>query len=210
MRKLAWFAGGFAGACLVGCYVPGLLLPALAVLACLALAALLLRLAGRKGPALPVSLSAIVRRVLALGLGGVAAAGWFLGWSALFRAPAEELAGQTRTLSGTVSSYPAETSIGGFSLTVELDGGLTAPDLLVYGNEEWGDLVPGDSVTFEADLESSDFMYGEPTTYYTAQGIFLTASCNDAPILVEHPTRLSPRWWPAHCARALRDSLLAA
>ena len=210
MRKLAWFTGGFAGACLVGCYAPGLLLPALAVLACLTLVALLLRLVGRKRPALPVSLPAIVRRVLALGLGGVVAAGWFLGWSALFRAPAEELAGQTRTLSGTVSSYPTETSIGGFSLTVELEGGLTAPDLLVYGNEEWGGLVPGDSVTFEADLESSDFMYGEPTTYYTAQGIFLTASCSGAPILVEHPVRPSPRWWPAHCARALRDSLLAA
>ena len=75
MRKLAWFAGGFAGACLVGCYAPGLLLPALAVLAGLTLVALLLRLVGRKRPALPVSPAAIVRRVLALGLGGVAAAG---------------------------------------------------------------------------------------------------------------------------------------
>lgn len=210
MRKLAWFTGGFAGVCLVGCYAPGLPLPALAALSCLALAALLLRLAFRKRPALPSSLTGGVRRVLALGLGGLAAAGWFLGWSALFRAPAEALAGQTRTLSGTVSSYPAETSIGGFSLTVELDGGLTAPNLLVYGSEEWGGLVPGDSVTFEARLEPSDVMFGEATTYYTAQGIFLTASCNDAPILVDHSARFSPRWWPVRCARALRDSLLAA
>ena len=65
-----------------------------------------------------------------------------------------------------VSSYPAETSIGGFSLTVALDGGLTAPDILVYGTQEWGGLVPGDRVTFEARLKASDLMYGDETTYY--------------------------------------------
>lgn len=210
MRKLAWFTGGFAGMCLVGCYVPELLFPILAVLAVLIPAALGLRLAARTGRFHAASLAAAARRALALGLGGVAAAGWFLGWSALLRAPADVLAGQERTLSGTVSSYPAETSIGGFSLTVALDGGLTAPDILVYGTQEWGGLVPGDRVTFEARLKASDLMYGDETTYYTAKGIFLTASCGEAPILAERPVQLSPRWWPAHCARALRDSLLAA
>ena len=48
MRKLAWFTGGFAGMCLVGCYVPELLFPILAVLAVLIPAALGLRLAARK------------------------------------------------------------------------------------------------------------------------------------------------------------------
>lgn len=210
MRKLAWFTGGFAGMCLAGCYVPELLFPILAVLAVLIPAALGLRLAARTGRFHAASLAAAARRALALGLGGVAAAGWFLGWSALLRAPADALAGQERTLSGTVSSYPAETSIGGFSLTVALDGGLTAPDILVYGTQEWGGLVPGDRVTFEARLKASDLMYGDETTYYTAKGIFLTASCGEAPILAERPVQLSPRWWPAHCARALRDSLLAA
>ena len=210
MRKLAWFTGGFAGMCLAGCYVPELLFPILAVLAVLIPAALGLRLAARKDLFHAASLAAAARRALALGLGGVTAAGWFLGWSALLRAPADALAGQERTLSGTVSSYPAETSIGGFSLTVALDGGLTAPDILVYGTQEWGGLVPGDRVTFEARLKASDLMYGDETTYYTAKGIFLTASCGEAPILAERPVQLSPRWWPAHCARALRDSLLAA
>lgn len=210
MRKLAWFTGGFAGMCLAGCYVPELLFPILAVLAVLIPTALGLRLAARKDLFHAASLAAAARRALALGLGGVTAAGWFLGWSALLRAPADALAGQECTLSGTVSSYPAETSIGGFSLTVALDGGLTAPDILVYGTQEWGGLVPGDRVTFEARLKASDLMYGDETTYYTAKGIFLTASCGEAPIQAERPVQLSPRWWPAHCARALRDSLLAA
>lgn len=65
-------------------------------------------------------------------------------------------------------------------------------------------------MTFEARLKASDLMYGDETTYYTAKGIFLTASCGEAPIQAERPVQLSPRWWPAHCARALRDSLLAA
>ena len=79
MRKLAWFTGGFAGMCLAGCYVPELLFPILAVLAVLIPTALGLRLAARTGRFHAASLAAAARRALALGLGGVAAAGWFLG-----------------------------------------------------------------------------------------------------------------------------------
>ena len=95
-------------------------------------------------------------------------------------------------------------------MEVALDGGLTAPDLLVYGTQAWSGLAPGDRVTFRAKLKASDLMYGDETTYYTAKGVFLVASCSDGPILVQRPEHLSPRYWPAHCARALRDSLLSA
>ena len=56
----------------------------------------------------------------------------------LFRVPAAELAGTEQTVSGTVTSYPEETSIGGYSVILRLDGGFRAPDVLLYGNEKWG------------------------------------------------------------------------
>lgn len=211
MRKLAWFSGGFALCCLLCCYGPaGLYRPLLPAFAggALALRLLCLQLARRPRPA--ERLPAALRRGLALLLGGALAAGWFWGWTALFRAPADRLAGQTLTLSGTVSSYPAATSIGGCSLTVGLDGGFAAPDVLVYTGAEWADLAPGDHVTFTARLEPSTLMRGDETTYYTAKGVFLLGYCDEAPLTVSRPDVPAPAHWPAHFSRALRGSLTAA
>ncbi len=209
MRKLAWFSSGFAGVCLVCCYgAAGLYRPLLAAFA--ALAALTLCLRSRLRPVLPARFSGAIRRLLALCLGGAVAAGWFWGWTALFRAPADALVGQTLDLSGVVASYPAETSIGGRSLTVALDVGFASPDVLLYASADWAELRPGDRVTFTARLTDASQLRGDETTYYTAKGIFLLGYCNDPPASVQRPDHLPLRFWPTRCAHALKESLYAA
>ena len=219
MRALAWFSGGFAAACLLSCYGWGGLLPGVAA-ALLGAGMLAVRQATRPRAGehpdlslLPVArqrLFGASRRVAALCLGGVLAFGWFAGYSALFYAPAQALAGTEGPISGTVSSYPEQTSIGGWSMTLRLDGGLRAPDVLLYGDEAWGGLKPGDRVTCQARLEASTWMYGEQTTYYTAKGVFLIAYCNQPPLEVQQADAVPLMYWPDLCARYLRAGLSAA
>ena len=219
MRRLAWFSGGFGTACLLACY--GLGGPLCALLAALlggvALAVwqltrpkpgehpdLSLLPKGRRG------MFALSRRLAALCLGGVLAFGWFAAYSALFYAPAQALAGTEGVISGTVSSYPEATSIGGWSMTLRLDGDFRAPDVLLYGSEEWGSLKPGDQVTCTARLEGSTWMYGEQTTYYTAKGVFLIAYCNQPPLETDIADGVPWYYWPDLCARYLKGGILAA
>ena len=64
----------------------------------------------------------------------------------MFRAPADALAGQALTLTGTVTTYPRETSVGGRSSSPSgaLDGGWNAPDAVIYGTDDWAALEPGE------------------------------------------------------------------
>ena len=210
MRKLAWFAGGFALLCLAGCCGSRwVFLSAAALSLLVGLVSLPLHLRFRRHFD-PPRLWQIARRGLALALGGMLAAGWFAGWTALFRAPADALAGQTLTLTGVVTDYPRSTSIGGYSMTVELDGGITAPDVLVYASPHWGDLLPGDRITFTAPIKPADTLYGNSTTYYSSRGIFLLGYCDEAPLFHSRPHRTPVRFWPVVCARALKGSLSAS
>ena len=93
MRKLTWFSSGFAAVCLLCCYgAAGRLRLLLAGTAALALLSLAGRLIVQNAPARRRVFD-VSRRVLALALGGLMACGWFTGWSALFRVPAQALAG---------------------------------------------------------------------------------------------------------------------
>lgn len=220
MRKLAWFSVGFAAACLLACYVELSLAPILIAAALLAVSLLLwltvkprpdeppisLRRPKRKGRWLLYQIS---RRGAALCLGGLLALAWSAGYAAVFRAPAERWVGDEVELSGEVSSYPQSTSIGGWSVTVHLDGGFTAPDVLVYGSADWGGLKPGDRVSCTARMTPSTRLYGDETTYYTAKGIYLLAYCNEAPEVV--PVDCVPiRYWPTLCVEKLRAGIAAA
>ena len=223
MRRLAWFSAGFAAACLWACYFET---GAAAVLVSAALLGLALAvwLSARPGagepPALlrrpkdrgPLSRYAryqLSRRALAFCLGGLIALGWSGAYSALFRAPAEGWVGEDSAISGQVSSYPAPTSIGGYSVTVRLDGGPFAPDALAYGPEEWGTLKPGDRLSCAARVRLSNRAYGEETTYYTAKGVYLLAYCGRGAEICP-ADRIPLRYWPLACARALRDGIYAA
>lgn len=224
MRKLAWFSAGFGAACLWASYCgpgPAPAVIAAAVLPALALAVwlrvrprenehpILLRRPRDKGPLSRWTLYQLSRRGLALCLGGVLALGWAWAYFAMFRAPAERWVGEKVSLSGEVSSYPNPTSIGGYSVTVRLDGGFFAPDVLLYGSADWGGLEPGDRVACTARVKLSARAYGDETTYYTAKGVYLLAYCNEAPEITA-AERASIRHWPAVCARKLRDGIYAA
>ena len=223
MRKLAWFSAGFAAACLWACYgeIGAVPLAAVSVLLGLMLAVwrrtrlrenehpILLRRPRDKGPLSRYALYQLSRRGLSLCLGGALALGWAGAYFALFRAPAEEWVGDEVPISGEAASYPAPTSIGGYSVTVHLDGGFFAPDALVYGSADWGGLKPGDRVACTAQVKLSTHAYGDETTYYTAKGVYLLAYCDDAPEVTsaEH----IPFWyWPALCARRLHEGIYAA
>lgn len=219
MRRLAWFSGGFAAACLWASYGIGpvqLLGPLLLALGgWLATRGrfighpLLLRRPEGKGVRPLYLLYQVSRRGLALCLGALAALLWAGAYSALFRAPAARWVGDEVPISGQVSSYPAPTSIGGCSVTVRLDGGFNAPDALVYGPADWGGLEPGDRVACTARVRPSTHAFGDETTYYTAKGVYLLAYCNDPPEAVP-AERIPLRLWPVVCARHLRQGIYAA
>ncbi len=210
MRRLAWFTAGFALLCLGGCYLPeGWFFPALAGFGLVGILSLIFVLRGRRQAA-PTALSRAAARLLALALGFVLAAGWFAGWHTLFKAPADALAGRTLTLRGTVTDYPEETSIGGYSMPVRLGDGVGAPTVLLYATEDWRGAIPGDHVTFTARLKAADTLYGSDTTYYTARNIFLLGYCDEAPAEHTRPIRFPLRYYPIRCARALKESLNAA
>ena len=218
MRKLTWFAGGFGIASLLSCYLFDGWVPAI-ICALLCTLSLLFWYTSRpKGYESPdVSLLPrrrrlpfqMFRRAAALFLGGALAFLWCSAYAALYRAPAAELAGTTQTISGEISSFPESTSIGGYSMTVRLDGDFRSPDVLLYGSAEWGDLKPGDRVTCTARLKSSGILYGDETTYYTAKGVFLLGYCNDPP-QVERADSIPFRYWPDLCADALKEGIYAA
>ena len=220
MRKLAWFSGGFGAACLWACYGgPGPAWPLGPLLLALGVWLAVRPRAGERPvsprppeKARPLSrhtLYQLSRRALALCLGAALASGWAGAYFALFRAPAQRWVGEEVELSGQVSSYPSPTSIGGYSVSVRLDGGFFAPDALVYAGEDWGALRPGDHVSCTARVRLSDRAYGDETTYYTARGVYLLAYCNEAPDTAPAP-RVPARYWPAVCARALGRGIYAA
>ncbi len=220
MRRLAWFAGGFGAACLWACYFPPGTRPMLiaALAAGLGLAGwlstrpragehpVLLRRGRDKGR---YKLYQLSRRVLALGLGAASALLWASAYSALLRAPAEGLAGEEVFLSGEVASYPVETSIGGYSVTLRLGEGLLAPDALAFGPEDWGGLKPGDRVAFTGRVQPSARAFGDETTYYTAKGVYLIAYCRGEGTVTPAPA-VPPRYWPALCAQVLKNGIYTA
>lgn len=220
MRKLAWFSVGFAAACLFACYVGSGLAPILTAAALWALS-LIVRQSVRPRPGEPPillrrpkrkgrwALYQLSRRGCALCLGALLALAWSAGYGAVFRAPADRWVGDGVALSGEAVSYPTATSIGGWSVTVHLDGGLNAPDVLVYGPADWGGSKPGDRVACTARVTPSTQLRGSETTYYTARGVYLLAYCNEAPDVVP-ADRVPIRYWPALCAARLRSGIAAA
>lgn len=218
MRKLAWFSSGFGAACLWACYDMGsvqLLGPLLLALGVWlatrpkASAPPSPRRLAKAGPLSRHTLYQLSRRGLALCLGAALALAWSWAYFMLFRAPAQQWIGDEVELSGEISSYPSSTSIGGYSVTVRLDGGFFAPDVLAYGTQDWAGAAPGDRVVCTARVVPSARVRGDETTYYTARGVYLLAYCNEAPEITP-AGRVPARYWPALCAHALRRGIYAA
>lgn len=168
MRKLAIFCSGYAlavfGAVLV---LPKEVLLPLGVL-CAALAGvlhLLKRLLPDRGR----------RRALLCCVGLTAGLLWSQGYDLLFLEPARQLDDKTVVLSGVVAEYPQSTDYGASILIrAKLERGSALA--LLYGDETYLQLRPGDEVSTVAHCTLATHTYGgEEITYYTAKGIFLTA-----------------------------------
>ena len=221
MRKLAWFSGGFAAACLWASYHGPGTLPAGIAAALLAAAlaawlaarprtdedALFLRFPGERNAR--YNLYQLARRGLTLALGALLAFGWAGAYDKLLRAPAEKWIGEETALSGEAASYPSPTSIGGYSVTIHLDGWFLAPDVLAFGPADWSGLKPGDRVSCAARVKSSQRAWGDETAYYTARGVYLIAYC-DGEAEIASAQSVPFRCWPAVCARKLREGIDAA
>ena len=168
MRRRAIFSFAFALAALCAGYLPldGALIPL--GIASAALAALTwIPLEGQKRARKAVRWAAA-----GLALGFL----WTAGYSALFWRPALALDDTTIRLQGTVAQWPQETDYG-FSVQVRLEPE-SGPDIrtLLYLDEQGADLRPGDKIETVAHCSRADrSASGEEITYYTAQGIFLTA-----------------------------------
>ena len=200
MRRLAVFSFAFALAALCAGYLP--------------LEGALLFLGGGFLLAAAVLAAVPMCRRGAAGRGARwAAAGlalgflWTAGYSALFWRPALALDDTTVRLQGTVSQWPQETGYG-WSVRVRMEPE-TGPEtgVLLYLDGQGADLRPGDRVEMVAHCARADrASSGEKITYYTAQGIFLTAQ-GYGRLDVERPERPPLRDWPAWWTRALEESV---
>ena len=195
MRKLAWFAGSFAGAVFLAVYLlpEGALLPAGACCAAAGLTGLFLKGDRRL-------------RLLLLGFGLGAGLLWTGAYTALFHTPARLLADTEKTITAQVTEWPE-----GDSHWLEIrfrreEGGWLKALLWLETVPE--DLRPGDELTVTASFELADTMSGESSDYYYSRGVTLRAYARDE-VSVTRPDRVPVRYWPVYAAHAIRKSALA-
>lgn len=211
MRKLTWFAGGFAMMCLLlvwGAPVGYLMIPGVPLV-----------VGWQKYQ--PKSredwmevrgyhprrywLWQVCRRGAAVAAGCVAGLCWFSVYYYMVCLPAQTWVGD-QSLSGIVISQPQMTSTGSYSLVMRLDDGV---DVHLYAPASWREVQLGDHVQVEAQVEQAPVAYGEELLYYTAKGVFLMASCEQAPT-VEHPSVLPWPAWPTWVAQRLKEGIETA
>ena len=191
MRKLCWFALPFCSAAFAACLGLPFLIPIGVAFAALGLLAGCLK-------RLPVCLACLGIAISLL---------WFQGYSALYRAPALELAGQTADFSATVTSFPQETSIGSFRVEARLHlAELPDPKIILYTGSSGTDLLPGDQIAGAARFRSADIVRGESVSYYEVKGIYLQGSTTGV-LTCARPAQPPLRVWPVCIAQAIKDSV---
>lgn len=211
MRKLIWFAGGFAVMCLLlvlGAPVGYLVIPGVPLLVGWQKCQPKTRedwVKLRECHPRRYFVWQVCRRGMAVAAGCVAGLCWFSIYYYMVCLPAQACVGE-QTISGTVISQPQVTSTGTYSLVVRLDGGA---DLRLYAPESWREVQLGDHVQVEAQVEHAPFTYGDELLYFTAKGVFLMASCDQAPT-VERPSVLPWPAWPAWVAQRLKEGVETA
>jgi len=188
VRKLFCFSAAFAAAVFALRY-------GAAPLVLLALPAALWR---REGRALRAGL-------VCLGL--IAGLLWCRGYDALVRAPARALENTWAEVSATVEDWPRETAHG-VSVTVRVRTP-SGPDAkaLLYADENYAWLSPGDGLTFTARFRPADRVRGAADETCPARGVFLRAYANGEAVTVERPDRVPLRYWPAQWAGGLRRTV---
>ncbi|MBQ3135113.1 MAG: DNA internalization-related competence protein ComEC/Rec2 [Oscillospiraceae bacterium] len=204
MRKLAIFAGGFAAAM----FAAILLFPNMERLfvgaVCVA-ATVLLGLLRRLLP------DKARRRAVLCCVGMALGMLWTDGYDRLFLEPVRALDDTTVMLTGIVSDWPEEAEYG-IKVRVRADlpqGGHT--DAMLYMDEQYADLQPGDRVTTVAHctVSAEHGGMGQAVNYNTAKGVFLLATAyGEAEIT--HPERIPLSAIPAQAMRRLQQGIEAA
>lgn len=211
MRKLTWFAGGFAGMCLLlmgKVPVLWLIVPAAGTVAAWQLSHPKTRedwiemTAGKRGR---WRIWQVCRRGTAVAVGCVAGLCWFSVYYVLVCVPAMACQGE-QVISGTVISQLRQTDTGSYSLTLRLDAGA---DLMLYAPQTWREVELGDHVQVPGTVEYTDFTFGEEAPYFTAKGVFLLGSCDQAPV-VERPAVLPLICWPIWASQQLKQGIETA
>lgn len=195
MRKLAWFAGSYAGAVFLAVYLlpEGVLLPVGALCAAGALAGLCLKGDRRL-------------RVLLLGFGLGAGLLWTGVYTTLFHTPARLLSGTECAITAQVTDWPEAGSRWAEVRFQQGEGGWLKALLWMEALPE--DLRPGDEVKVTVSFELADHMSGEKSDYYHSRGITLRAYAKSE-AEVTHPDRVPVRYWPVYVSHALRESAKA-
>lgn len=194
MRKLAWFAGSFAGAVFLAVYLlpEAVLLPAGALCAAAGLTGLLFRGNRRL-------------RLLLLGFGLGTGLLWTGVYTALFHTPARLLDGTERTIAAQVTNWPEENS-NWVEIRFHTEEGWPIRALLrLEAVPE--DLRPGDELHVTASFELADSLSGEDSDYYYSKGVTLWAYAQGG-ASVTRPDRVPVRYWPVYVSHAIRQSAL--
>lgn len=198
VRKLLWLALGYAGALLLANYLlpDAWLLPAGAalLLAGLGLLPLRRRLWAQRA----------VLALLAAGLGF----GWVWGCTAWRVLPAEQFAGQERSVTLWVTDWPEDHGSYVRLTARSVDSAVPHGRMLIYDYDGgMTELRPGDVVETELKLLSAGQQYGEDSDYYRANGILLRGYRKGDYLLLERG-RLSWLLFPKTMAKAVKDQAL--
>ena len=197
MRKLCTFALAFSAAVFFAVYLlPESALPPAGFLCALAGAA-----------SLPLLRGNLRLRAALIAFGLSAGLLWTASYSIRFLTPADRLDGQTLAVSATVADYPRTASYGVSVLVrLETDG----PELktILYADERYAGLLPGDRIAGTVSLRRADTLYGRENTYYASRGVYLTGSLQ-GDLTVTSPSRRPLRTWPAAVSRALKERIAA-
>lgn len=136
---------------------------------------------------------------------------WTAVYTAIFFQPARKLDGCTVRLTATVADWPQEGNYGGCTLVVQVETeSRVKVSAILYTDDQGAQLRPGDRIRTVAHCTLGDRTFsGEKISYYTAKGIFLRASAYGR-LEVERSGRISPKYWAAWVARALKQGIDAA
>lgn len=193
MRKLMWFAVGFALSCVIGIYFSfgEQLLPAALSVIILAVVLCLFK----KKPTVLVGIILI---------GASAGLVWTWGYNAIYLQAARTYDGTTVTGRVTIADYSYETT---YAIAADADmelGGKTFR-VRVYLNETEA-LTPGDSVTGDFRIRMTTQGSLEDPTYHQAEGIFLLAYSQGDAVITRMDT-VPAKYFPAKLRMGIQSVL---
>lgn len=197
IRRLCWFATSFSVAVFLGIYLlpQKLLFPGAVLCAAGILCALFFHGKGRQ-------------RVRLASAGLAVGLFWTGSYGLLFRTPAHSLACDKPILyTMELADFPTESRYGSvFPVKLLLPDG-SSPKVQLYAGSDALTLHPGDVISAQIRLATSDQIRGESVDYFDSKGIYLLGYARGEVQLTEHPSSLSIRYLPQFAAKAIRDMI---